>query len=154
SRARALTRRGLHRRPATASRIPRTGLGSGRGGRGLLERELAVLGVDHDRVALAELVLEQALRQRVLDLALDRALQRPGAVSRIPAGIRDQLLRRRRQHEVDAALREAIADPVELQLDDVAELVARERLELDDLVDPVQELGPEEVAQSVGRAQV
>ena len=57
--------------------------GGGRLGRvGLLEDELAVPGVHANGVALGELALEQPQRERVLEQALDRALQRPRAVGR------------------------------------------------------------------------
>ena len=48
------------------------------------------------RVALREASFEQLERERVLDEALDRALQRPGAEGWIPAGLGDQLDRARR----------------------------------------------------------
>ena len=100
--------------------------------------------VDTDRVALGEVAFEQPQRERVLDQPLERALERPRAVGGIPAGLRDGLLRRVGQLEREAALGEPLAQPRELQLDDVGELLARQRLELDDLVDPVQELRPED----------
>ena len=56
------------------------------------------------------------------------------------------LLRSVGQLEGQAPLREAGAQPRELELDDLADLVAGQRLELDDLVDPVEELGPERLA--------
>src|SRR6185436_7591980 len=68
--------------------------GDGRRHRGALEDELAVLRVDPDRVALGELTLEEPLRERVLDEALQRPLERTRAVRRIPAGLREHLLRR------------------------------------------------------------
>ena len=97
-----------------------------------------------DGVALLELALEEPQRERVLDQPLERPLERPRAVGRIPAGLGDQLLRLVGQAQADRALAEPRAQPGELELDDLAELLARERLELDDLVDPVQELGPED----------
>src|SRR4051794_31204017 len=150
------------RRPARAgrSRLPRrrrVGLdGLGRGGcrRGLLEHELAVLDVDADDVALREAAVEQSERKRVLDEPLQRALQRPRAVRRIPARLRHDLLRRVAQLELQAPLAKACAQLRELQLNDRAQLLAREWVELDDLVDPVQELRPEELAHRVGRADV
>ena len=102
--------------------------------------------VDADRVAVREVALEQPQRERVLDEPLDRPLQRPGAVRRIPARLGERFLRRVRQLERDAPLGEPVAQPFELELDDLRDLVARERLELDDLVDAVQELRPEPVA--------
>ena len=55
----------------------------------LRERDLAAVRVDLDRVARREAAGEDLLRQRVLDLLLDRALQRPRAVDRVEAGLRD-----------------------------------------------------------------
>ena len=45
--------------------------------------QLAVALVDLDRAAVGHLALQQLLGQRVLQVALDRALQGPGAVDRI-----------------------------------------------------------------------
>src|SRR5919107_1363187 len=119
-----------------------------------VERELAVLRVDAHGVPVGELALEQAQRQWVLDHALQRAFQRPRAVGRVPAGVRDDLLRVLRQLELDTAIREPRAQPCELELHDLSELLTGERLELDDLVDPVEELRPEELAHLLLRAQV
>ena len=47
----------------------------------------------------------------------------------------------RRQH-----LEQFLPGLRKLELDDLSELIARQRRELDDLVDPVQELRPEEIA--------
>src|SRR5262249_58003548 len=49
-----------------------------------LEDEVAVLRADADRVAVAEVALEQTQRKPVLEQTLDRALQRTGAVRRVP----------------------------------------------------------------------
>ena len=50
-------------------------------GRGVdrAEDDLVVLDVGHDQLAGAEVTHEDLLGQHVLDLALDRAAQRPGA---------------------------------------------------------------------------
>ena len=64
----------------------------------------AVLRVDVDGVALAELALQQPQRERVLDQPLDRALERAGAVGRVPACLGEDFLRRIRQLEPQAAL--------------------------------------------------
>ena len=56
------------------------------------------------------------------------------------------LLRSVGQLEGQAPLGEPRAQPRELELDDLADLLAGQRLELDDLVDPVEELGPERLA--------
>src|SRR5207302_2808159 len=126
--------------------VPVGGLSSGRGcgpRLDLLEADLSVLGVDADRVAVGEVPLEQAQRERVLDQTLDRALERPRAVRRIPAGISQRLLSSTAQFELDPSLGEPLAQPAELQLDDLRDLLLRQRLELDHLVDAVEELRPE-----------
>ena len=129
------------RRPARAARAPtssttsscpvdarrRTGSRERSVAGGAGEDEVAVLGVDADRVAVAEVALEQPQRERVLEQPLDRPLQRPRAVGRIPAGLGEHLLRGVGQLEREPALGEPRAQPLELQLDDLAELVARER---------------------------
>jgi len=72
-----------------------------------LEGELAVVRrVDADGVAVAEVALQQPQRERVLDEPLDRPLQRPGAVSRIPAGVGERLLRGVGQLERDPPIGE------------------------------------------------
>ena len=53
----------------------------------------------------------------------------------------------RRELERDLALGEPRADLLELQLDDLADLLERERVEHHDVVDAVEELGPERRAQ-------
>ena len=63
------------------------------------EPDLAEFGVGPDRVAVREVALEQPQRERVLEQALDRSLERPGAVGGVPAGLGDQLSRTLRQLE-------------------------------------------------------
>src|SRR5436190_19260278 len=101
---------------------------------GLLEDERAVPGLGPDGVALLELALEQAQRERVLEHPLDRALQWAGAVGGVPAGRGEHFLRIIRQLERERPLGEPLAQPRELEVDDRAELLPRERMELDDLV--------------------
>src|SRR5690606_12007229 len=54
------------------------------------EGELAGLGVHVDGIALPELASQDLLRQRVLQLLLDRALQRARPVHGIETGIAQQ----------------------------------------------------------------
>jgi hypothetical protein len=110
------------------------------------EGQLALGGADNDSVAFLEVAFEQPQREWVLDQFLDRPLQRTGAVGGIPAGLDEHLLRGVGQFQRQAAFSEPVAQPPELDLDDLVQLLVLERLELDDLVDPVQELGPEDVA--------
>ncbi len=57
---------------------------------GLREGQHHAVGVDHDGVAGAELAAEDAVRQRVLQLLLDRALERARAVHRVEADVAEQ----------------------------------------------------------------
>src|SRR5437879_3412349 len=77
----------------------------------LLEHELAVRCVDSHRVTVGEIALEQPHRERVLQQALDRALQRTRTVRRIPAGFGERFLRRNGQLELDPAVREPFTQP-------------------------------------------
>src|SRR5205085_6619674 len=110
--------------------------------RGLLrEREVAVAEVDVDDVPGAELAGEESARDLVEDRRLDQALQRARAVHRVVALRRERRLRTVGHLEADLALLEDLADARDLDLDDAAELLAREAVEDDDVVDAVQELG-------------
>src|SRR5439155_8906629 len=128
--------------------------GSRLGGPGFLEDQLAVPRVHVHGVAFHELALEQSQREWVLDQALDRALERAGAVGGVPAGLGEDLLRRIRQLEPEASLGEALADTPQLQLDDLGDLLLRERPELDDLVDPVEKLRAEDIGHRLRRAHI
>ena len=55
-----------------------------------------------------------------------------------------------REGEGEPLLGEALADALELEVDDGGDLVAREAVEDDDLVDAVEELGAEVAAQGLG----
>src|SRR5438034_11642203 len=79
----------------TATLSPALSQGRGRTSRGflllhlrLLEGERARLHVDVDRVLGREPALEDRFRERVLDLLLDRALERPRPVDRIEPRLR------------------------------------------------------------------
>ena len=107
-----------------------------------------------DRIALREPTLEQLEGKRILDEALDRTLQRPCAIRGIPTLLRKQFLGGVSDLELDPALAQALAESRQLQLDDLRQLLARQRLERDDLVHAIQELRPEAIAQLVLRADV
>src|SRR5690606_32793449 len=122
--------------------------GSGRGARGLvlLEVDDAVLHGHADRVARPEVALQDPLRERIFQLLLNRPLQRPSAVDRIVAGLREVLARRIVEGERDVALAEPPPQVLELDVDDAPQMRALERAEHDDVVDPVDELRPEVLA--------
>ena len=90
-----------------------------------------------------EIAPQDLLRQRILDLRLDGALQRPRAVHGIEARLADPIARGIVEPQLDVALRQTLAQPAELDVDDRADLLAAERMEHHDLIDSVDELGPE-----------
>ena len=90
---------------------------------------------------------EHAHRQRVEHPPLDRPLQRPRAVGRIVALGDQQILGAVGQLDVDLAILEPLHQAAQLDVDDRPHLLAAERVEEDDLVDPVEELRPEVRAQ-------
>ena len=137
-------------RPALRSDADRRRLG-----RGLDHRQLDVgillalhgAGLDQHGRSRRDLGAQHEVGQRILDVALDRPAQRPGAHRRIPALVDEQILGRLRQLELQLALGHRLADPRQQQLDDLLDLVLGQLVEDDHLVDPVQELGPEDLLQ-------
>src|SRR5690606_37761503 len=116
----------------------------------LLEDHLLVFaGVHEDGVALVEPALEHFLGQRVLHQPLDGPPQRPGAELRIVAFLDQQLLGRLGELHVHAPLRELLGQVGQHDVDDPPDVFLVQRVEHDDLVDAVQELGPERAAQLV-----
>ena len=90
-------------------------LGRGRlGDRGFLEHELPVLHIHPHGVPLVELALEQPERERVLDQALERTLERPRPVVRIPTGFRQKVLRLLGNVEPNSARCETVANAHQL----------------------------------------
>src|SRR5258706_510532 len=113
------------------------------GGALLLEHHAPAAPVDADRVLGREAALEDRLRERILDLRLDGALERPRAVHRIEADL-GQLRQRcigdfqRVIHSRQPALENTQLDPR-----DGLDVLLAERVEDDHLVDAVHELRAE-----------
>src|SRR5882724_8277576 len=117
------------------------------GRRAPLEDELVAVGVDGHSVAFGELVLENLERQRVLDQPLDRPLERPRPERRVVALAGDDRFRGLGDLEPDAPGGQAPTQVLELDVDDTLDLLPAERREDHDLVDPVEELRTQRVAQ-------
>ena len=86
---------------------------------------------------------EDRQRERVDEALLDDALERPRAVGRVVAEVAQQRARVVGELDLDAALTHAGDQALDLEVDDLADLLAAERLELDDVVEAVDELGLE-----------
>ena len=89
----------------------------------LPEHERVTLDVSHDLVAVVEPPFQDRQRQRVLDLALDRALQRSRAKGGIEALLGQPLLRAVRDFQREVPVGEELAQPLELQLDNRPDLL-------------------------------
>jgi len=125
---------GAARASSAAAAAPRVGLG---------KPQLAVLRGDADAVAGHELALQDAGGERIFDLLLYGALQRPCAVHRVEARLAQQVARRIVEGQVHVALGEALAQVQQLDVDDRAYLARAERVEHHDVVDAIDELRPE-----------
>src|SRR5581483_11599064 len=130
--------------------LARGGLFAGRGG---LERRMArvddvedetvVLLVDLDLAAGLELAEEDLVGERPLDLVLDQPRHRARAEDRVVALARQPLARARRDRERDALLGELIVHFLDELVDDVENHLEAQRIEGDDRVEAVAELGAE-----------
>ena len=105
--------------------------------------------LDNDLVPFFKLPLQHLDSQRILDALLDRPLQRTRAevgiealVGQIPPGALVHL-------NVYLPVRQAFLEIPNLDIYDGRDLVPSQRVEGDDLVHPVQELGPESCPESL-----
>ena len=107
------------------------------------EHQLAALRIHLDRIAIAEPAGQDRLRQRVLQLLLDRALERSRTVDRIEADVSEQLESLVAQFDADAALAQSLLQPAQLDPRDRLDLRLVQRVEDHDVVQPVDELRAE-----------
>jgi len=83
---------------------------------------------------------DDVLGERVLEVVLHCALERPCAVLRVPTHLREVVLRRSGQLDGDFALRKALREPPELDVDDLVHLLTLESMEDHHLVEAIDEL--------------
>src|SRR5437667_4043141 len=113
------------------------------GGLGLAEDELSSDEVHVDPSTLGHLPAHDRLGERILDVLLDRPPKLARSVLRVVALVHQGRLGGRREDQLDALLGELLVDPVDHQANDLLDVRQRERVEHDDVVDPVDELRPE-----------
>src|SRR5258708_14084498 len=102
---------------------------------------LAVAGrVDLDLVALGEVADQDLLGERVLDIALDGPLERPGAEVLVVAVLDQEIARRIGQLERELFVGEPAGQLLQHDPDDLRDVFARERVEYDHAGQPVQEI--------------
>src|SRR5438094_649605 len=135
---------GLVLRTESAGRCGRAPVAARGGGR---EREPARPDVHHQPLAVADLPRDELLRQGRLDRALDDALERPGRVDGVDPPLGEEVLGPVGEHELEVAVREPGLEPRELNVDDLPQVRAPEGMEDHHVVDAVQELGAEVLAE-------
>src|SRR5687767_12131776 len=79
----------------------------------LHESERVSLDDDADHVAGAEIAAQDTLCERILQLLLNRTLQRPRSIDGIETRLRETIARRRIEHETDLALAEPALEILE-----------------------------------------
>src|SRR5262245_48566037 len=112
----------------------------------LHESERVALDDDADHVAGAEIAAQDTLCERILQLLLNRALQRPRPVDRIEARLREAIACGGVEHEADLPLGEPALQILELNVDDLADVLLLERMEHHNVVDAIDELRAEVLA--------
>src|SRR5579863_5133024 len=98
-------------------------------------------------IAWLHFAVQKLQRQRVLDQPLNRTLHRPRAVRRIVAFAEEQSFRRRSEVQFHLLLAEPLQQMPQLKVNDVLDLVLAQRTEQHDIINPVQELRTEDLAQ-------
>src|SRR5215207_4662282 len=90
---------------------------------GLTKREaIVVVDADLDCVAIAKIALQQLERQLILQPLLDHALERPRPEDRVVALVGELAARRVGQRQRDMARAQQLAQPAELDLDDLSDV--------------------------------
>src|ERR1700739_4884877 len=105
--------------------------------------DLAARQADADDGAVADIAGHQGTSDPGLDLAADEPAQRAGAVDRVEALLRDVPAGLLADLEGHLPVGEPGPQVVEHQVDDALDLRQGQRLEQHDLIQAVQELGPE-----------
>ena len=110
----------------------------------LAEGHFFILHIHQHLITRVELTRKQADRQRALDVFLQRAAQRAGAKIRVIADVGQPVARFRRSiSTIRPCSCEAQLHFLHLQVNNVQHLLVGQRREDDDLVDAVEEFGPE-----------
>src|SRR3954454_12823313 len=107
--------------------------------------QVVALALHPHGVAFVEGPLEHLQRNRVLQLALDHPLERPGAVDRVVAPIGQELARLGGHLQPEMPAGQQLLEVAQLNVHDLGQVLAAQWPEHDDIVHPIEELGPETV---------
>ncbi len=119
----------------------RAGVGGQAGWRDHLQGSAIVGDIDADLVTVAHLAAEQLAGELVAHRGLYQAAQRPCPVHRVESALGEPTAGVVTHLQAQPAVGEAGTQPVELQADDRLQGLDLQRLEDQDVVEPVEELG-------------
>ena len=113
------------------------------------DREITVLAVHGEGVAALHLAGDDLPADEGLHTVLHEAAQGTGAEGRVVGAVDDVLLGRRGEGHLELLILQAAVELGHQQIDDVGDVVLGEGLVEHNLVQPVEELGPEGVVQQI-----
>ena len=100
--------------------------------------EIALFRVSDDMFAGLNFTTQQLESERIGNQLLDRSLQRSRAKGRVVSLIEYRLPGGRRQLQRDLSIRQILAQPFELNVDDLRNLLFTQTIEDDDVINSVQ----------------
>ena len=104
------------------------------------EAEALPVPVHHHMIVVSDFVGQQLTSQLGFDFFLQQPLERSRPVARVVAGLGKVIPGRLGQVQADMPLGQASPQPFELDIDNRLEVVTRQTVEDDRLVNPVEEL--------------
>src|SRR5205823_5729891 len=113
----------------------------------LLKNHLPILGGSLDVIARFEFAGQDFHGQRIEQVLLDGAFQGPSAKLRVISFLGQEPFGGGVQLYFELLLGKAFLQPLQLDLDDLSQLFLIQAVENDDVVHPIQKLGPEMAAQ-------
>ena len=113
----------------------------GRASPPLIDQKALLVGQSRGQCRRLDPAGEDLFGERVLQVFLDRALQRARAVDRIVAGAGEPLLGLLVELDDDLAIGEELVQALDLDIDDLVHVLAAQAAEEDDLVQAVQDSG-------------
>src|SRR5690348_15041679 len=109
----------------------------------VLERERLAVVIDQNVLAVANVAAKQPFREFVFQLALNRSLERTRAVNRLVPDPHNMSASCVRKLEGDLTIGQPLPQIAELYIHDLLQVFLSQRMEHDNLVDPIQKFRPE-----------
>ena len=106
-----------------------------------VEGQFSVRRCDFDAVARFDVAFEQFFRERIFEISFNRAAHRTRAIIRIVTFFNHELVRRGIEHDLDLFRFDPDLHLRHLKIDNAHEMRFFERVEDNDLVQPIEKLG-------------